>query len=207
MLTDKARRWSAGILTPIAQGLVRLGLSPDALTVLGFLFNCGVAYVLSWGPAWWGWGALLLVLASIFDAFDGAVARLTGRVTRFGAFLDSTLDRMSEAAIYLGLLYWYITTTPPHTLEPVLIYLSIVGALLVSYTRARAEGLGLEMKEGWFTRLERIVVLVVGLALSNTLDQVMQLVLFLLALGTLVTALQRILYTRSKLLAQEQGTR
>ena len=197
MLTDKARRWSAGILTPIARGLSALGLSPDALTVLGLLFNIVVAYVLSWGPGWWGSGALLLILASIFDAFDGAVARLTNRVTPFGAFLDSTLDRLSEASIYLGLLYWYITTTPPHTLEPVLIYLTIVGSIMVSYTRARAEGLGLQMKEGWFTRLERMIVVIVGLAVSAYDERLMQVVL--LALGTNITVVQRILSTRRKL--------
>ncbi|MCW5852663.1 MAG: CDP-alcohol phosphatidyltransferase family protein [Anaerolineae bacterium] len=203
MLTDKARRWSAGILTPIARGLSALGLSPDALTVLGLLFNMGVAWVLAWGPGWWGWGALLLILASIFDAFDGAVARLTNRVTPFGAFLDSTLDRLSEASIYLGLLYWYITTTPPHTLEPVLIYLTIVGSIMVSYTRARAEGLGLQMKEGWFTRLERMIVVIVGLAVSAYDDRLMQVVLLALALGTNITVVQRILSTRSKLRNRE----
>lgn len=200
MLTNLARRWSAGILTPIARGLSALGLSPDALTVLGFLFNVGVAWVLSRGQEWFGLGAVLLVAASIFDAFDGAVARHTHQVTKFGAFLDSTLDRASEAALYLGLLYWYLTATPPYTLEPILIYLTIVGSLMVSYTRARAEGLGLEMKDGWFTRLERIIVLVLGLALSRTFDQVMLYVLFLLAFGTNLTAVQRILHTRAKLL-------
>jgi CDP-diacylglycerol---glycerol-3-phosphate 3-phosphatidyltransferase len=199
MLTDIARKWSVGIVTPIARGMSSIGLTPNMLTVLGFLFNVFVAWVLARGQDYFVWGAVLLVLASIFDAFDGAVARLTGSVTKFGAFLDSTLDRASEAAIYFGLLYWYVTTTPPHTLEPVLIYLTIVGSLLVSYTRARAEGLGVQMKDGWFTRLERIIVLVVGLALSPLSESVMLFVLAVLALGTLITVVQRILHTKKRL--------
>ena len=85
--------------------------------------------------------------------------------SKFGGFLDSTLDRASEAVVYFGLLYAYLNTTPPATVEPLLIFIATVGSLLVSYTRARVEGLGATMKDGWFTRLERIVVLVVGLVL------------------------------------------
>jgi len=199
MLTDKARQLAAGILNPIARALARIGLTPNMLTVIGFLFNVFVAWVLSRGAGWWVWGGVLLILSSIFDAFDGAVARQSGQVSKFGGFLDSTLDRGSEAAIYLGLLYWYVTTTPPHTLEPVLIYMTIVGSLLVSYTRARAEGLGVQMKDGWFTRLERLVVLIVGLLLARLSDNVMLYILLIQAVGTMVTTLQRILHARQRL--------
>lgn len=202
MLTDLARRLSAGVLTPVAAFLARLGLTPNALTVIGFLFNVFVAWVLSRGAMWFGWGGVLLIVSSIFDAFDGAVARQTGQVSRFGGFLDSTLDRASEAVIYLGLLYAYLSTTPPSTLEPLLIFVATVGSLLVSYTRARAEGLGAQMKEGWFTRLERIIVLVVGLLLTPFFPQAMFVVLALLAVGTSLTTVQRILHAREKLSAE-----
>lgn len=200
MLTEWARKWSRNIVTPIAQGLGRVGLTPDMLTVIGFFFNVIVAAVLARGENWWLLGAILLVLSSAFDALDGSLARATAKVTVFGAFLDSTLDRFSEAVIYLGILYAYLTTATPHTLEPILIYLTIVGSLMVSYTRARAEGLGLQLKEGLFTRLERIVVLVVGLALTPFFGMsAVLVVLFVLAIGTNVTAVQRLLIVRGKL--------
>ncbi|MFN8482539.1 MAG: CDP-alcohol phosphatidyltransferase family protein [Anaerolineae bacterium] len=200
MLTELARKWSRNIITPIAQGLGRVGLTPDMLTVIGFFFNVVVAIVLAQGESWWLLGAVLLILSMGFDALDGTLARSTGKVTVFGGFLDSTLDRFSEAVIYLALLYTYLTTTTPHTLEPILIYLTIVGSLMVSYTRARAEGLGLQLKEGLFTRLERIIVLVLGLALTPFFgNSAMLVVLLLLAIGTNVTAVQRLLIVRGKL--------
>ncbi|MCW5880257.1 MAG: CDP-alcohol phosphatidyltransferase family protein [Anaerolineae bacterium] len=202
MLTDKARQLAAGILNPIARALARIGLTPNMLTVIGFLFNVFVAWVLSRGAGWWVWGGVLLILSSIFDAFDGAVARQSGQVSKFGGFLDSTLDRASEAVVYFGLLYAYLNTTPPATVEPLLIFIATVGSLLVSYTRARVEGLGATMKDGWFTRLERIVVLVVGLLLSSIFPQIMLIVLAVLAVGTVITAIQRILVARAKLTAE-----
>ncbi|MFN8471696.1 MAG: CDP-alcohol phosphatidyltransferase family protein [Anaerolineae bacterium] len=200
MLTEWARKWSRNIITPIALGLGRVGLTPDMLTVIGFFFNVVVAIILAQGESWWLLGAVLLILSMGFDALDGTLARTTGKVSVFGGFLDSTLDRFSEAVIYLALLYTYLTTTPPHTLEPILIYLTIVGSLMVSYTRARAEGLGLQLKEGLFTRLERIIVLVLGLALTSFFgNSAMLVVLLLLAIGTNVTAVQRLFIVRGKL--------
>ncbi len=130
---------------------------------------------------------LLIIFVGLFDALDGALARMTGKVTPFGAFFDSTLDRFSEIALYLGLLYLYRGAT----LETVLIYLTITGSLMVSYTRARAEGLGVECKVGFFSRLERMAVLVVGLILEQTL-----LALIVLAIFSNLTALQRIWHVR-----------
>ncbi len=204
MLTEWARRWSRNIITPMAQGLGRVGLTPDMLTVIGFFFNVVVAVVLALGESWWVWGGILLVASSAFDALDGTLARTTGKVTVFGGFLDSTLDRFSEAVIYLGILYAYLTTETPHTLEPILIYLTIVGSLMVSYTRARAEGLGLQLKEGLFTRLERIVVLVLGLVLTPFFGtSAVLVVLFILAIGANITAVQRLLIVRGKLVRRD----
>ena len=200
MLTDLARRVSAGMLEPLARGLSGMGLTPNTLTVIGFVLNVGVAALLAQGPAWFGWGALALLAASAFDAFDGSVARVTGQVTRFGGFLDSTLDRFSEAVVYLGLVYAYLVqTTPPRTVEILLIILAIIGSLMVSYTRARVEGLGGTMKEGFLTRLERIVVLTLGLAFSPLFAPSMLVTLAVLAIGTNFTAVQRILVARERL--------
>lgn len=185
MISELLRRWSRGILVPIAGAVSRTGISPNGLTLLGLAFSLVVAGFLAEGR--FQVGGILVLLASAFDALDGAVARLTGRVTVFGGFLDSTLDRVSEVVLYLGLLYFY--TQQGAAPEILLIYLTIVGSLLVSYTRARAEGLGVACKVGLFTRLERVLVLALGLMLLQ-----MTTALVILAVGSWLTVLQRILH-------------
>ena len=108
---------------------------------------------------------ILLSLAAIFDAFDGALARKLDRVTRFGAFFDSTLDRFSEAAVFLGILIYY--QNQGAGTEVILAYLAIIGSLMVSYTRARGEGLGVSIRGGLLSRLERMVIVMIGLILSQ----------------------------------------
>jgi len=177
---EAIRARTRGLLTSIVSPLARAGVSPNVLTIVGFLAMVGVAWVLAQGyerPA-----GLLVIAVGLFDALDGALARSTGKTSSFGAFLDSTLDRFAEIALYLGLLYLY----HGDTLASVLVYLAITGSLMVSYTRARAEGLGLECKVGFFTRLERLGVLVLGLLLERTL-----LALLVLAVFSNLTALQR----------------
>ena len=185
MASEWLRQRSLGIVTPVAALVSRTGISPSGLTVLGFLLNLAVAVVLAAGHLQWGGG--LVILASLFDTLDGAVARHTNRVSPFGAFLDSTLDRASEGVLYLGLLYHYVQEGA--TFEVLLIYVTIVASLLVSYTRARAEGLGIACRVGLFTRLERIVVLTLGL-----LTLQMTTALVVLAVGSLFTTLQRIVH-------------
>jgi CDP-diacylglycerol--glycerol-3-phosphate 3-phosphatidyltransferase len=126
------------------------------------------------------------------------VARYSGRVTRFGGFLDSTLDRGSEAALYFGLLYYYVARNSIP--EILLIYLALVGSTLVSYTRARAEGIGVACQVGWFTRFERIAVLVIGLLLQQ-----MTTALVVLAVGSIFTTVQRIAHV-GRQLATERGS-
>lgn len=183
------------LLESIARPIARTGLSPNALTLCGFLATAGVAYVLALGHE--RVAGLLLIPVALLDALDGALARLTGKATAFGAFFDSTLDRFAEIALYLGLLYLYRGAV----LEMVLIYLAITGSLMVSYARARAEGLGIECKVGLFTRLERLAVLVVGLILEQTL-----LALIVLAIFSNLTALQRIWHVRKTTTGQRTGT-
>jgi CDP-diacylglycerol--glycerol-3-phosphate 3-phosphatidyltransferase len=185
MISEWARKRAQGLITPLARLISRTGITPTGLTVAGFVLNAGVAWVLALGHL--RLGGLLILLAGAFDALDGALARLTDRVTPFGAFLDSTLDRCSEAVLYLGLLTFY--TGHGSRLEILLIYLTIVGSLLVSYTRARAEGLDIECKVGLFTRFERVVVLALGLLLGQML-----LALAVLAVGSNLTALQRMIH-------------
>ena len=181
-LTDLLRKRFGGILEPIARLVGRTGVSPNVVTLTGVVLNLGVAWVLAQG--YMRIGGLLLPLVSLFDALDGTLARLTGKRSRFGAFLDSTMDRFSEAIVYLGLLIFYTRLGAGR--EILLIYVTIVGSLMVSYARARAEGLGLDCKVGLLTRLERTVVLTVALIL----DQVPT-ALWVLAILTNFTALQR----------------
>lgn len=189
LITDIRRTWPRRLVEPVARLVVKTGLSPNMLTVLGFFLNLGVAAVLATGHLLVG--GLLVLFSGAFDLLDGAVARLTQRSTRFGAFLDSTLDRLSDAALLFGLLILYVREQS--TLEVLLIFIALVGSMLVSYTRARAEGLGLECEVGLLGRGERVVLLALGLLLNRVL-----VVLWILAIFTNLTAAQRLLYVWQK---------
>ncbi len=179
------RQKSQVFIDPIVAVINRTGLTPNMLTFIGLLLNAGVAVVLARGEiALGGW---LLLLATSFDALDGSLARLTGRQSRFGAFFDSTLDRYSEAVIYGGLLFYYMDQGA--RAEMLLVYAAIIGSIMVSYARARAEGLGLECKVGLATRLERILIIAVGLILQRV-----TLALWLVAIFANLTAVQRIVH-------------
>jgi phosphatidylglycerophosphate synthase len=164
MLTNLARAWGAKIVQPVARFLSRLGLTPNGATLLGFAMTVAVAVLLALGHL--RLGGILLIFTLAFDAVDGTLARLTGHVTRFGAVLDSTLDRWAEIAIY-GALVWYYSQIG---LEPGvwLATAAMATSLMVSYTRARAEGAGFTLREGLFTRLERLIVLIAGLIFNLT---------------------------------------
>jgi CDP-diacylglycerol--glycerol-3-phosphate 3-phosphatidyltransferase len=174
-----------------ARALGRLGFTPNGLTILGSLLTASVGLLAAEG--WFLAAGLCLWLFSLTDTLDGALARATDRVSRFGAFLDSVCDRYAEAAVYFGLVWWYQANG--NTLGVALAYLAIVGSLMVSYTRARAEGIGLEAAEvGWFQRPERIIALGLGLAIAQFVPAVLLVVLGALALLTTVTVLQRMLH-------------
>lgn len=182
---DWLRRWSQVVLNPIARLIHRTGLTPNMLTAIGFVLNVGVGVVLARGSMVLG-GWLLLLVAPL-DALDGTLARLTGRQSRFGAFFDSTLDRYSEAVIYGGLLFYYFEQGL--RTETLLVYAAIIGSLMVSYARARAEGLGVVCKVGLATRLERMLAIAAGLILGRV-----TLALWLVAIFANLTAVQRILH-------------
>lgn len=175
-----------------ARLLARLGLTPNALTLIGLLLNALVAGVLALGhPVL---GGVLVLVANAFDMLDGALARVSGKSSRFGAFFDSTLDRYAEALIYLGVMAWLFHLGDAGLLLAA--YLGIVGSFMVSYSRARAEGLGVQGEVGWLPRPERILLLALALILHQYL---LAPVLWLLAVMTNFTALQRILYAKKAL--------
>jgi CDP-diacylglycerol--glycerol-3-phosphate 3-phosphatidyltransferase len=183
MLTDWARRSFRWAVDPIARTLAALGLTPNGLTFLGLVLNIGAAYLLYLGEFFWG--GLAVAFANAFDALDGALARQTGKVSTFGAFWDSTIDRYSEASLYFGLAAYFLRTAQSHLV--LLAFAAAIGSLLVSYTRARAEGVGVECKEGLLTRVERTLLLVVFL-----LVQRIDIGLWVLVVLAHLTAWQRI---------------
>ncbi len=185
MLTDIFKTRARRLAETVARLLAKTGITPNWLTIGAFVLNVAVGAVIAAGHITLG-GALFLVVGSL-DMLDGALARVTGKATTFGAFLDSTLDRYSEAVVLLGLLVFYAGRDAPDA--TVLIYVVLLGSLMVSYTRARAEGLGLKCEVGIVPRPERIALLGLGLLVNQVL-----IVLWILAILTNVTALQRILH-------------
>lgn len=183
MLGELLRKKTRIFVERIARLVGALGFSPNMLTILGFLLTFPVALFLASGR--WLLAGILLALASLFDVIDGAVARVMGKVSRFGAFLDSTLDRFSEAVIYLGLTIYYLKSQD--FTSSLLCYLTLIGSFMVSYTRARAEGVGVECREGFFTRFERMLALILGLLIGKP-----EWALWFLALFSNLTAFQRI---------------
>ena len=182
------------LVTAIIQPLAQLGITPNTLTIVGLLLSVVTALVIAQGHMFVG--GLLVLLAGVFDMFDGAMARVRNAATTFGAFLDSTLDRYSESIILFGLLYYAlqhpglqdVLWPAPHeqTWMIIFIFIAAVGSLMVSYTKARAEGLGIECKTGLLARPERVIILAIGL-LTNTGIWA----LALLAVFSHVTAVER----------------
>jgi len=188
LLSNLVRQRAQATLNVIARWLGAIGLTPNGLTLIGFLAMCGVGVVLAFGN--FALGGLLIIVAGILDALDGSLARLTNRVTKFGAFLDSTTDRFAEGALYFGILYSFMQRGMNWVAYPV--FFTLLGSLMVSYARARAEGIGVQMKEGLMTRFERIALLVIGLFLTAFFgDYPILIVLGILAVLTNLTAFQR----------------
>ena len=185
MLSVLVRARLPRILNPVAGFLARLGVTPNQLTVIGLLLQVGIGVVLAAG--YLRAGGILVLLLSPFDMLDGALARSTHRTSAFGAFLDSTVDRIAEAAIIGGLIVYLLRAGDSPGV--VAAYLALVGSFLVSYTRARAEGLGLHGESGLVARPERLVLLALALILNQVVIG-----LWLLAALTFFTSLQRILH-------------
>lgn len=184
--TDLAHELMAVFFAPVAQSLHRLGITPNMVTVAGCACSVSGGVLIAIGQWYPAIGAILL--AGLLDGMDGLLARETQQTSRFGAFLDSVLDRWSDSALFVGLVVWYSQNGVP--IQQVLTIWSLAASLLVSYTRARAEGIGAECRRGLFTRLERIATLAVGLALDW-----MTIALWVSAVLSTYTALQRIYYT------------
>jgi CDP-diacylglycerol--glycerol-3-phosphate 3-phosphatidyltransferase len=207
---DALKRMAHQLLDPLVRVLLAIGLNADHLTAAGFVLSLVAGFEFALGQ--FRAAAGFATVAGICDILDGQLARRADRVTRFGAFLDSTLDRIAEAALFVGIAYYYVaqlvdmTANPKRVitnlqngLEPVTFLaialtavLALVGSFMVSYTRARAEGLGLDCKVGWFERPERLVVLIVAGFFG--LGPVIPGALIVLVVFSFATAIQRMAY-------------
>ncbi|HSG42130.1 MAG TPA: CDP-alcohol phosphatidyltransferase family protein [Anaerolineales bacterium] len=185
--TDYLRLWFKWVLDPLGRFLLSLGLTPNMVTALGLIGNIVGAYYLARSELLIG-GILVAVMTPV-DALDGTMARLRGDASDWGAFVDSVSDRYSELIIYGGLLYHYLSLGD--TTGGMLVFAAAAGSVLVSYVRARAQGLGYDAKVGLLTRAERYLVLAPALVFSQ-----LYLGLGVLAVFANFTALQRVWYVR-----------
>lgn len=197
LLTTSERTKIKRIGEPIALLLGRIGFSPDALTLVGF----GIVLIATAQVALGNWAvaAGILIAGTLFDGLDGTLARATNRVTAFGAFFDSSLDRAAEAAIYSGIVYSAAVIGDVHIVTAATLALGI--GSLVSYVRARGEGLGVSAHGGIAQRAERAIVLILGLlaaGISAETNYLLYALLIIVALSA-VTVLQRILFIRAAL--------
>ncbi len=187
MIEERLRARTNGLLMQIATLIARTGATPNTLTLFGFA-GMVVAGIFCAGGLFFAAG-LFVAASCAFDALDGALARANGAASVFGAFLDSFLDRYAEAAIYAGLLVYFTWAATPWGVGAA--FAAATGSLMVSYARARAEGLGVECRVGLFARPERIAVIIIGLLTGFVLPA-----LAILAVATNATAVRRLLYVR-----------
>jgi CDP-diacylglycerol---glycerol-3-phosphate 3-phosphatidyltransferase len=204
MFTTRFEAWVRRQAEALMSAIGRIPFTPNQITVIGVALTFVAAVLVALG--YLRWAGFILIVAGTFDILDGALARSSGRAYPYGAFLDSTLDRYSEGAIYIGLAAYFASTPGP--LQRWLLLATVAalaGSFLVSYVRARAQSLGFTCESGLFARPERVVVTVVGLIFGGV---ILYGVVFLLAILTNLTALQRIrevwLQGRAQRLAMER---
>ncbi|HEX6655560.1 MAG TPA: CDP-alcohol phosphatidyltransferase family protein [Candidatus Limnocylindria bacterium] len=191
LLSTRAKEAGRALLAPIVRLAVALHLTPNTITVLGFLVVAGAAVLVATGNLLAG--AILLTAGSLLDAVDGALARATGAGSRFGSFLDSTLDRAAEAVLYGGIIAFYLAHSSQPTAPVLLALVALAGSFMVSYTRARAEGIGLTASVGLAPRMERLVLTFAGIGLAGLgVEIALIIALGIVALLSVATTVQRI---------------
>ncbi|MEO5981478.1 MAG: phosphatidylinositol phosphate synthase [Pedococcus sp.] len=201
MLNKYARALFTTIFTPVARLFLKLGISPDVVTVVGTIGVCTGA--LAFYPRHeFFWGTIVIVVFVFSDTVDGVMARMSGRSGKWGAYLDSTLDRVGDAAIFGGLVLWYAGRGDNFLMAGLALACLILGSV-VSYAKARAEGLGFSADVGIAERADRLVVVLAttGLVGIGLPEVVLTVVLALLAVASLITVVQRMLMVRRQALA------
>lgn len=205
ILSDRVKGAGRAVLAPVVRLAMWLRLTPNEVTVAGFVIVLAAAALVAVGQLLAG--AALMVAGSLLDAVDGALARATGGTSAFGSFLDSTLDRAAEAILYGGIVAYYLRVSAD-PIGPVLLALAaLAGSFMVSYTRAKAEGIGLSASVGLAPRTERLVLIVAGIALAGIgFDIGLIGAIAIIALLAMATTLQRIWHVRRLVEAQARTT-
>lgn len=196
MLDSKIRGWWDALMRPVGRALARTPLSPNAVTLLGVGIQLGVAVLILQGRL--VAAGLITIVAAFFDTFDGALAKAKGRMTKFGAFLDSTTDRIADALCF-GPIVWLYGVDPdiPARDEPwvaAVALVALVASFMVSYVKARAEALGFDCKVGIAERAERLILVIIALVFNSILPAVM----VILAVASVITVVQRIAYVHKQ---------
>jgi CDP-diacylglycerol--glycerol-3-phosphate 3-phosphatidyltransferase len=177
------------IIDPIAAGLLKIGMTPNTVTGVGFILSALAAFFISRGNL--TVGGLILLIAGPLDVVDGSMARLLGPSTPYGSLIDSTTDRYSELVVLGGLLFYFVGQQ--NSLAVLLVFLAASGSILVSYIKARAEALGYNCKVGLLTRVERLIIMI-----GCLIFQIPMVALWIIAILANVTAIQRLLFVRKQ---------
>lgn len=196
------------LINPIIKGMIKMGITPNMVTTIGFIGNVVAAFLfihasqltpLSMGFSWIGWGGAILLFSGLFDMMDGRLARLGNMSTTFGAFWDSTLDRYSELFSLFGITLYLMTASG--IWAGVITFLALVGSIMVSYVRARAEGLGIECKVGLMQRPERVVVTALAAIITGMTSNLWWLIggMTLIAVLANITAFWRVAHCYKQL--------
>jgi CDP-diacylglycerol---glycerol-3-phosphate 3-phosphatidyltransferase len=197
-LTERGRVWIKTVMEPPARVLVRLNVSPDVVTLVGTLGTSVVALWLI--PQGLFWQALALAIVFAFaDSLDGTMARLAGRSSSFGAFLDSTMDRITDAVAFVAVAWYYVDQGDNGWAGVTMV--ALVGGFLVSYARARAEGLGMKADVGVAERTERLVILGLGLLFAGLWLPALAVAVSLVAALSWITVVQRMWFVRTQSMA------
>ena len=196
------------LINPIIKGMIKMGITPNMVTTIGFVGNVIAAFLfihssqltpISMGFSWIGWGGAILLFSGLFDMMDGRLARLGNMSTTFGAFWDSTLDRYSELFSLFGITLYLMTASG--IWAGVITFLALVGSIMVSYVRARAEGLGIECKVGLMQRPERVVVTALAAIITGMTSNLWWLIggMTLIAVLANITAFWRVAHCYKQL--------
>lgn len=196
------------LINPIIKGMIKMGITPNMVTTIGFVGNVIAAFLfihasqltpLSMGVSWIGWGGAILLFSGLFDMMDGRLARLGNMSTTFGAFWDSTLDRYSELFSLFGITLYLMIASG--IWAGVITFLALVGSIMVSYVRARAEGLGIECKVGLMQRPERVVVTALAAIITGITSNLWWLIggMTLIAVLANITAFWRVAHCYKQL--------
>ena len=205
---DYIQKMIYNIINPLIKGMIKVGITPNIVTFIGFLLNVVASAILiiaaestdkSHQLCYVGWAGAVILFAGLFDMMDGRLARMGNMSSRFGALWDSTLDRYSELFSLFGITFYFLLTND--IASGIVTFVALIGSIMVSYVRARAEGIGIECKVGFMQRPERVVLTALGAILAGATGEILCLVIPMWAIAVLanVTAFWRIMHCYKEL--------